>query len=44
MQGLLPFVNIFEVTHWINPWSKESFLLFSREGAGIVRVFGKLCY
>jgi len=34
--GLVPNVNLFEVTHWTNPWSKESFPLFPPEGASVV--------
>lgn len=33
--GLLPFVNVFEVTHWINPWTNESFALFPVEGTSV---------
>lgn len=34
--SLIPIVNLFEVTHWTNPWSKESFPLFPPEGASVV--------
>ena len=33
--SLIHFVNVFEVTHWTNPWSKESFPLFPPEGASL---------
>jgi hypothetical protein len=36
--GLLPFVNLFEVTHWTSPWSKESFPLFPAPGTGLTEI------
>jgi len=39
--GLIPLVNTFEVTHWTNPWSKESFLLFPPEGASVLTYIWK---
>lgn len=31
--GYLPFVNVHEVTHWINPWSGQAFPLYPPSGS-----------